>query len=90
LPGKLKKDHAYLSRYGRNEEKKKELETLYKEKDFASANDEEINVSKVKALRKHLATFNRPDLLFELKQEIEKGSKKKPSVLEAPMKQITS
>ena len=68
LPGKLKKDHAYLSRYGKNEEKKTELEELYKVKSFTSTAEEEINISKVKALRKHLATFNRPDLLFELKQ----------------------
>ncbi|GFH57820.1 hypothetical protein CTEN210_14296 [Chaetoceros tenuissimus] len=72
LPGSLKKNHAHLSRYGKNEEKRRELEELYKEDDFDSFDEELANAVKVAKLRKELVSFNRPDLLYDLKIELEK------------------
>ena len=73
LPGTLKKNHAYLNRYGNNQQKESDLKQLYLVESFASAAEEKNNIKEAKGIRKDLATFNRPDLLFELKQCIKKS-----------------
>ncbi len=69
--GPLKTNHAYLSRYGNNQEKQEELKRLYETNSFETDEEELKNIAEVKKLRKELAGFNRPDLLFELKKKIE-------------------
>ena len=59
---KLKKEQAYLNRYGKNEELKKELQSLYEVSTFESNEDEVANTERVRSIRKALlASFNRPD-----------------------------
>ena len=67
----MKTNHAYLSRYGNNQEKQEELKRLYETNSFETDEEELKNIAEVKKLRKELAGFNRPDLLFELKKKIE-------------------
>ena len=69
----MKRNQAYLARYGNNEQKEADLKELYRVESFASAAEEKNNIKEAKSIRNDLATFNRPDLLFELKQCINKS-----------------
>ena len=80
----LKIDQAYVSRYGKNEELQLELEELYKQTLFSSAEEENINIAKVKAIRRTLATFNRPDLLHSLTKAIKTQFDNKAICIGAP------
>jgi len=80
----LKRDHAYISRYAGNEQKEEDLRLLYDKSTFDSVEDEESNISRAKALRKDLATFSRPDLLYSLKVEIKRRFREKAICIGAP------
>ena len=71
LPGQLKKDYAHKVRYGQMTEWQEQLQELY-EYNPNSPEEEDMLFEKVKDLRKKLASVNRPDLLYSLKQTMEK------------------
>ncbi len=72
FPGPLKQNGAHLHRYGDHNAKRQRLDELYKMEMFSSMDEEEAVITEAKKLRKELASFNRPDLLYELKMAIKR------------------
>ena len=81
---KLKKEQAYLNRYGKNEELKKELQSLYEVSTFESNEDEVANTERVRSIRKGLASFNRPDLLRDMIERIKNEFGNNAVIIGAP------
>lgn len=76
LTNQLKKERAHQERYGKNEDKMKELEKLLEVTSLSSDTEEKVTVANVRQLRTSLSPI-RQDMLYETGKTCYTRSKRK-------------
>jgi 5'-3' exonuclease len=83
LTNQLKKERAHQERYGKNEDKMKELEKLLEVTSFSSDTEEMVTVANGRQLRTSLSPI-RQDMLYEIKAKVAKAFGDKVSCVGSP------